>query len=131
LAVSSHATPFVVDADAGGREAQHPFAKDNAAVAERGPQGVEGEDSVLNCPKCGSPRVHRSRTRNVWERLRKNFTPGRIHRCHGCGWRGWGPTTSEPARPEDHQDLVHPTPHLEAIDVTVAEAPNRQGEKAD
>jgi hypothetical protein len=75
---------------------------------------------VLNCPKCGSPRVHRSRTRTFWERLRKNFTNDRIHRCHACNWRGWGRVTSEPVRARDGADQVRPAPNLEAIDVAVA-----------
>jgi hypothetical protein len=85
---------------------------------------------VLNCPKCGSPRVHRSRTRSVLERFRKNFTHDRIHRCHGCGWRGWGPVTSEPVRPKDQPDQVRPAPNLVAIDVAVSEAQVKQAEPA-
>jgi hypothetical protein len=74
---------------------------------------------VLNCPKCGSPRVHRSRTRTTWERLRKNFTNDRLHRCHGCDWRGWGAVTSAPVRPKDGADQIRPAPNLEAIDIAV------------
>ena len=81
---------------------------------------------MLNCPKCGSPRVHRSRTRTFWERFRKNFTHDRIHRCHGCGWRGWGAVTSEPVRPKDQPDQVRPAPNLEAIDVAVSDAQVKQ-----
>jgi hypothetical protein len=87
-----------------------------------------GERHVLNCPKCGSPRVHRSRTRGFWERARKNFTHDRIHRCHGCGWRGWGPVTSEPVRAKDGADHVRPAPNLEAIDIAVSEGRNRGAE---
>jgi hypothetical protein len=42
------------------------------------------------CPACGSTDVHRSRTLNAGERLKKKFTEERPHRCHACGWRGWG-----------------------------------------
>jgi predicted RNA-binding Zn-ribbon protein involved in translation (DUF1610 family) len=45
---------------------------------------------VRKCPKCGSPRIHRSRSRSLLERIRKSFTEKRPHRCHACGWRGWG-----------------------------------------
>jgi hypothetical protein len=96
-----------------------------------GSLALDWEGPVLNCPKCGSPRVHRSRTRTFWERFRKNFTHDRVHRCHGCGWRGWGPVTSEPMRPKDQPDHVRPAPNLEAIDVAVTEAQVKQVEKAE
>ena len=75
---------------------------------------------MLNCPKCGSPRVHRSKTRTAWERLRKHFTHHRLHRCHGCNWRGWGPVTPESVHPRDGAGHVRPAPNLEASDVAVA-----------
>lgn len=71
---------------------------------------------MLNCPKCGSPRVHRSRTRTVWERFRKNFTQARLHRCHACGWRGWGAVISAP-------------PTVDAIDVAASETQSRPDNK--
>jgi predicted RNA-binding Zn-ribbon protein involved in translation (DUF1610 family) len=42
------------------------------------------------CPSCGSERIHRSRTRSIWERSRKVLTSKRPYRCRACGWRGWG-----------------------------------------
>lgn len=42
-----------------------------------------------NCPKCESKRVHRSRTRGVLERVRRNLTGKAPFRCPDCGWRGW------------------------------------------
>ncbi|HOC19354.1 MAG TPA: hypothetical protein PKK95_13865 [Vicinamibacterales bacterium] len=45
---------------------------------------------VQSCPKCRSTRIHRSRSRGWFERFRKGFTNKRPHRCHACGWRGWG-----------------------------------------
>jgi hypothetical protein len=42
------------------------------------------------CPKCKSPRVHPSRSRSQWERLRKEITGKRPFRCSACRWRGWG-----------------------------------------
>jgi hypothetical protein len=33
--------------------------------------------------------VHRSKARNVYERVRKNRTDRRLYRCEECGWRGW------------------------------------------
>lgn len=41
------------------------------------------------CPRCGTGRIHRSRTRSVLEALVHAVTPYRIVRCHRCGYRGW------------------------------------------
>jgi hypothetical protein len=44
---------------------------------------------VAHCPKCHSKSLRRSRTRNRWERWRKEITSKRPYRCHACQWRGW------------------------------------------
>jgi FlaA1/EpsC-like NDP-sugar epimerase len=41
------------------------------------------------CPHCKSLRVHRSKSRTILERARRNFTAKRLFRCDDCGWRGW------------------------------------------
>ena len=41
------------------------------------------------CPHCGSSRLHRSRARNLPERVRRNFSARRLFRCDDCEWRGW------------------------------------------
>lgn len=41
------------------------------------------------CPSCASRTLHRSKTRGLYERLRKVHTHRRTFRCHSCGWRGW------------------------------------------
>ncbi len=75
---------------------------------------------VRSCPKCGSPRIHRSRSRNIFERLRKNFTNDRIHRCHACGWRGWGTVTASEVQAKDNPDNRRQAPpDLDAIDRAV------------
>jgi hypothetical protein len=84
---------------------------------------------VLNCPKCGSPRIHRSRSRTFWERFRKNFTRDRLHRCHGCGWRGWGPVTSESSQPKEQAAASRPPANVPAIDILPADAQVRQARK--
>jgi len=61
--------------------------------------------------------------------VRKSFTHDRMHRCHGCGWRGWGPLMSEPVRPKDGADKVRPAPSLEAIDLAVALTEERNGKQ--
>jgi len=44
---------------------------------------------VPHCPKCHSTNLRRSRTRNRWERWRKEVTGKRPYRCRACQWRGW------------------------------------------
>ncbi|HVC34200.1 MAG TPA: hypothetical protein VNL16_11880 [Chloroflexota bacterium] len=46
---------------------------------------------MLNCPKCGSTKVYRSKTRSAWERWRREITAKSPFRCHRCAWRGWKP----------------------------------------
>jgi hypothetical protein len=79
------------------------------------------EEAVRNCPKCGSPRVHRSHSRNTWERLRKIVTSKRPHRCQACGWRGWGHEISSAARPGTaaKESPARMAPDLDAIDVAI------------
>lgn len=83
-----------VDADA-GEDAEMP--------------GSEGEPLYQFCPSCISTRVHRSRSRNLVERVRRNLSAERLFRCDGCGWRGWLiPLVSvegEPLQPVESPDL--------------------------
>src|SRR3954452_24633860 len=44
---------------------------------------------MVHCPKCKSPELVRSRTRNRWETWRKEITHKRPYRCRKCDWRGW------------------------------------------
>jgi len=44
------------------------------------------------CPECGEIKLHRSRSRNVFEKFFKRFTFFKIYRCKGCGWRGYRST---------------------------------------
>lgn len=43
---------------------------------------------VKLCPQCGL-NVHRSRAKNIREKLIRLFTQYKAYRCHECGWRGW------------------------------------------
>jgi len=45
---------------------------------------------MTKCPNCQSDRLRRSRSRNTWERWRKQITGKVAYRCADCGWRGWG-----------------------------------------
>ena len=68
------------------------------------------------CPCCGSNRVRRSRTKTFMERLHRQFSMKRLHRCQACGWRGWGLETLKPAEPGDIRESGSPAPDLQAID---------------
>jgi len=52
------------------------------------PADQAGHDSQP-CPSCKGWRVHRSKGRNLYERVRKSRTDRRLYRCEECGWRGW------------------------------------------
>ena len=41
------------------------------------------------CPRCHSPRVHRSRPRSFLERARRRMRAVRLFKCPDCHWRGW------------------------------------------
>lgn len=47
-------------------------------------------DKCPSCNKLGT--LHRSKSRNTWERIVKNFTFFKIYRCKECGWRGYRST---------------------------------------
>jgi len=69
----------------------------------------EGDSLYQYCPSCISTRVHRSRARNLVERVRRSMSAERLFRCSGCGWRGWLiPLVSidaEPLQPIETPDL--------------------------
>lgn len=41
----------------------------------------------MRCTKCGSPNLHRSRTRSRGERRLRFFLPVFFYRCHQCNYR--------------------------------------------
>lgn len=68
---------------------------DETLMPEEQPSvGLEKAASVVletsePCPSCREKRLHRSRARNLQERMRRSWTPKRLFRCDACGWRGW------------------------------------------
>lgn len=82
------------------------------------------------CPKCRSTDLHRSRSRNWTEQLRKELGPKRPFRCAKCQWRGWLDANLYPLFPAS-QGVV-PTPPvpraeqpLELIDKALDEKSRR------
>jgi len=82
---------------------------------------------VRACPRCGSARIHRSRTKGWLEHLRKCLSPARPHRCPDCRWRGWALETAEPFEPEAGKPSRRPAPDFSLIDRAVrrSKAPGR------
>jgi hypothetical protein len=58
----------------------------------------------MTCPSCGSPRVHASRPRSTFEKIRIRLTGKDPYRCHACQWRGWRKRRASPALPDVHPD---------------------------
>ena len=48
----------------------------------------------------------------------------RPHRCHACGWRGWGVETSDPISPEEAESSPQPEPDLDVLDEAVTRSAN-------
>ena len=68
------------------------------------------------CPKCGSVRVHYSRTKTTWEKLRRRVTGKRPYRCGDCRVRTWtidsGPHYSADAMDAATRALAPEPPNL-------------------
>lgn len=52
------------------------------------PKGTQQAFPSGRCPRCRSPRVHRSRTTTSGTKLLRALSPLRSFRCQACGWRG-------------------------------------------
>ena len=64
-----------------------------------------------HCPNCKSKSVHRSRSRNQWERWRKSITHKLLYRCRNCNWRGWRtPVFSDENEGDVHSRSTAPDP---------------------
>jgi len=79
--------------------------------------------SGVRCPSCQSYKVHRSRAKNVRERVHKAFTQKRLHRCEHCGWRGWRQTL-DPAISEAVPGSQVPRPNFDSIDAVLRARPS-------
>ncbi|MDH7514610.1 MAG: hypothetical protein QHI48_01865 [Bacteroidota bacterium] len=90
LPPSFRAPPVKSDSDAGGGT-----VSEEPLPIERQPAPEETARLFRHvgkpCPACGAQKLHRSRHRTVFERLRKALSGKRPYRCHACGWRGWLP----------------------------------------
>jgi FlaA1/EpsC-like NDP-sugar epimerase len=68
-----------------------PMAADAHATTEPAPSPDPTPDEPTEqfCPECQSANVHRSKTRTIAERFRRDRSNERLYRCTSCGWRGW------------------------------------------
>jgi FlaA1/EpsC-like NDP-sugar epimerase len=68
------------------------------------------------CPNCQLQTLHRSRARNLPERIRRRVSVRRLFRCTNCDWRGW----LVPLQFSD-ADAVEPAsaPNLAALDIAL------------
>jgi hypothetical protein len=65
-------------------------AADDASAAPTAIPAASVDDALgQHCPKCRTGRVHRSKARNVFERVQRGLKDARLYRCDDCGWRGW------------------------------------------
>ena len=79
---------------AGGPGSNHPSLQPVPAALGAGHRvardpKLASVDGDPHCPVCESGRLHRSRVRNLPERVRRWMTPKRPFRCDTCKWRGW------------------------------------------
>jgi hypothetical protein len=72
------------------------------------------------CPHCRVGRAHRSRARTLPERIKRDYTTGRLFRCQECGWRGWlTPLHADQDGPGEPLS----TPDLESVDAVIRANP--------
>jgi hypothetical protein len=72
-----------------------------------------------SCPKCQSMRVHVSRTRSRFERIRRSITGKSPFRCSECGWRGWAFDFSSAQSRTEGVDVATAEPNLAALDAAI------------
>jgi uncharacterized protein with PIN domain len=68
---------------------KRPNSSQQASIAPLAALADAAAHDSQPCPSCKGWHVHRSKARNVYERLRKSQTDRRLYRCEECGWRGW------------------------------------------
>jgi hypothetical protein len=70
------------------------------------------------CRVCGRHAMHRARARNLFERVRKLYTPMRPFECHNCGSREWMVALQFPKTTERVEDRFDPTSLDRSLDRT-------------
>jgi DNA-directed RNA polymerase subunit RPC12/RpoP len=83
---------------------------------------------MIQCSKCGSDNVHRSRSKTAWELWRKTLTAKRPYRCSACGWREWMVVPAPPVADGRPADAVEPRPAPLLRDASAARRAGRRTE---
>ena len=78
-------------------------------------------DGQTQCPRCGSPAVHRCASRNGFDRLKKRVTGRRLHHCPDCRWHGWLRRADVAHAPQPSFSIELEPPDLTAIDTALSE----------
>jgi FlaA1/EpsC-like NDP-sugar epimerase len=60
-----------------------------APVEQRREEPAAQRPADQACPSCKAETLYRSKARSLPERVRRNLSDQRLHRCTSCGWRGW------------------------------------------
>jgi FlaA1/EpsC-like NDP-sugar epimerase len=95
-----------------------PPAPAEASAKRELTDGFEGDMLFQHCPQCHTARLHRSKSRTIYERVMRHRTAQRLFKCDACGWRGWLlPLVSVPS---DHIDAAAPDLHLLDRDMPAA-----------
>jgi UDP-N-acetylmuramyl pentapeptide phosphotransferase/UDP-N-acetylglucosamine-1-phosphate transferase len=84
--------------------------------------GFEWSPARMKCATCGSSRVRRSRSRSIFEQLRKKITARRLFECASCGWRGWALQTVGSSRPSA-TPVQFEAPDLRGLDLALQNVP--------
>jgi FlaA1/EpsC-like NDP-sugar epimerase len=85
--IPEYANPMDTESPRVAASSEEPVEAEAGEDAEVAP--FDGEPLHQYCPSCITARVHRSRARNFFERMRRNRSAERLFRCTSCGWRGW------------------------------------------
>ena len=95
-----------------------PISTTQAALA------VAARGETTTCCSCGSPRLHRSRSRSPLEQFRKKLTTRRLFECGSCGWRGW--KLQKTGTTNTSLDARHfEAPDLRALDLALQNVPTQ------
>ncbi|MGH9371856.1 MAG: polysaccharide biosynthesis protein, partial [Vicinamibacterales bacterium] len=92
-------------------------AADRAQESAAAPAMAAGK-----CPTCQSFSLQRSHARSIAERIKRNLSNERLHRCTACGWRGWLQPLDFAICPETEK--VH-IPDFSALDAAIGNAASR------
>ena len=114
------------------RDAALPSSDESAPPMKPDPASGDGRvrtRTAMACGVCGSPRLHRSRSRTPLEHLRKKVTPKRLYSCSSCGWRGWKRGVT-PSACQPPLALAREAPDLRWLDLELQNLGSTQSQRS-